>query len=102
MRWVLCGGLPSCGVPQALALIVGFQTPLLIAASVSGGAMEKIETYNKFAVGLHGEDIVILFPPGKLTKSDARLLAAYLVALSSPGPDGREEFNKVLDAVLDT
>lgn len=64
--------------------------------------MMPIDTFNKFGVGAIGDDIAILLPVGRISKGDARLLAAWLVALSSFGPDGREQFNKVLDAVLDT
>lgn len=61
--------------------------------------MEGIDTFNKFMVGSMAGQVTLLrgIPPGGLTKQDALLLAAYLVAMADPG---REEFDKVLAAVL--
>lgn len=55
---------------------------------------------NRYLVGMHGEDVVILRPPLRgehLTRSDALNLAAYLVALADPA---QEEFAAMLKAVL--
>lgn len=57
---------------------------------------KKPETVNKFLVVTKGSMIGIIDPPrGPITVEDARLLAAYLVALSG----GMDEFAPVYDAV---
>lgn len=58
-----------------------------------------IDTMNKFLVGARGDKIVIGAPTSALTQDDARLLAAYLVALTA---DGRDKFLEVLTAVENT
>jgi hypothetical protein len=58
---------------------------------------KKIDTFNKFLVGLRGETIVIVSPPlAPLSVDDALLLAAYLVVMADP--DG-EKFEAVKAAV---
>jgi hypothetical protein len=53
-----------------------------------------IDTANKFLVGARGEGLVIQRPPlGQLSKDDAILLAAWLVAMT---PERRAEFEQVL------
>lgn len=61
-----------------------------------------IETLNKFAVSVHGEQLLVMNPPrGPISKADALLLAAWLVAMAIP--DGAtEEFDAVLEAVKHT
>jgi hypothetical protein len=59
----------------------------------------KIETFNKFLVGVHGDRIVMMNSEeltGSLSADDALLLAAYLVTLADPNG---ERFAKVLEAV---
>lgn len=53
-------------------------------------------------VGVRGDTIVILRPGAvrEMSKDQALLLAAYLVALADD--DGRDRFMKVLDRVLST
>ena len=61
----------------------------------------QIDTMNKFMVGLQGDQVVLLRPPGpRLTPGEAMILAAYLVAIAehkAPYP-----FQMVLDAVVNT
>ena len=60
-----------------------------------------MDTFNKFFVSVQSEDIVILRPPAddaiRLSKPDALILAAWLVALADDG-----EFNGLLEAVRST
>jgi len=61
---------------------------------------DEIDVFNKFMVGGRGEAIVIMNPPrGEISKADALLLAAWLVALAN---DGEDQFAKIFDAVLNT
>jgi len=48
------------------------------------------ETTNKHFVGLQGDEIVVLRPPTRLSRQDALLLAAWLVALAEQ-EDGEQE-----------
>ncbi len=64
--------------------------------------MEHTDTVNKFLVGARGDELVLLKPPSpgeSISKADALLLAAWLVALAAPIGDGLE---RALDAVLST
>jgi hypothetical protein len=54
---------------------------------------------NKHFVGLQGQNIVILNPPSRLSKDDALLFAAWIVALADYEHDGIDAFNEVLEAV---
>lgn len=59
----------------------------------------EIDTMNRFVVAVgHGGIIVMAPPRGPISDEDARILAAYLVALSG----GRDKFLRVLDAVEST
>jgi cytochrome c551/c552 len=63
--------------------------------------MTHMDTFNKFMVGAKGENVVVMMPPrGTISKEDARLLAAWLIAIADCG--SRHEFELVLNAVLDT
>ena len=56
-----------------------------------------INTFNKFLVGVRGDEIAVTLPiPRFVSKDDALLLAAYLVTFADPG---RERFDRVLEAV---
>ena len=58
---------------------------------------EEIDTMNRFGVGVQGDGVVIVMPPrGIISKDDAILLAAWLVALADPLED---RFEKVLHAI---
>ena len=60
---------------------------------------EEIDTTNRFVVAGQGEDLVFLLPvPQRITREDALLLAAYLVALA----DHENRFQAVLHAVMNT
>ncbi len=63
-----------------------------------------IDTMNKFFVGVQGDNVVFLRPiPQKISKADALLLAAWIVALADDSPsEADEEFKAVLDAVKAT
>lgn len=50
-------------------------------------------------VGLHGDDVVMLMPPHRLSKQRAAVVAAWLVAVSGLS---KEQFCALLDRVLDT
>lgn len=57
-----------------------------------------MESWNKFLVGVRGDKVVVInFPPiaEGLSKSDALLLAAWLVALA----DDDDKFPALLDRV---
>jgi hypothetical protein len=59
----------------------------------------KIDTTNKFLVGVLGDKVVVMAPPVKpINRQDALLLAAYLVAFS----DENDEFQNYLLAVRNT
>ena len=59
-----------------------------------------IDTFNKFLVGVRGDDFVFLQPLmlQRLSKADALLLAAFIVAIN----DDDEEWQRVLTAVQNT
>ena len=62
-----------------------------------------IDTFNKFLVGAHGDDVVFLLPvPKKLSQADALLLAAWLVAIANPQSPEGERFEDVLKALEST
>jgi len=62
--------------------------------------MPDIDTTNKFIVALKGEEVLIIAPPHTpLSKADALLLAAWLVALAE---EDEGEFAAVLAAVQNT
>lgn len=63
--------------------------------------MTNIETINDCMVGLKGDDIVIMIPKNRLSRSEALRLAAWLVAIAAHG-GYEEEFLPVLKAVLST
>jgi hypothetical protein len=53
---------------------------------------------NKFAVGLQGESIMVMFPvPQRLSKADALNLAAWIVVLAAEGDE--EEWEQMLETV---
>lgn len=59
----------------------------------------QIDTFNKFFVGMQGDDLHFLKPvPLRISKPDALLLAAYLVAMG----DDNGEFPVYLAAVRNT
>jgi len=55
---------------------------------------------NKFLVGVQGEQIVVGLPfrAARMTKEDALLLAAWLVAMASTNVE--EDFETILNEVL--
>jgi hypothetical protein len=56
----------------------------------------EMDTFNKYGVSLTGGGIAILMPPRDvISKKDALMFAAWLVALAG----GETEFKKALDAV---
>lgn len=59
----------------------------------------EIETFNKFMVGVQGDQIVLMRPASQFSKADALLLAAHLVSLADPCD---EKFHDVLRAVQNT
>lgn len=61
-----------------------------------------METMNKFLVGVQGEHIVVGLPmsAARMSKEDALLLAAWLVAMATEDP--KKDFTPVLHAVLRT
>lgn len=65
-------------------------------------SLDDETTFNFAMVGVRGDTIVILRPGAvrEMSKDQALLLAAYLVALADD--DGRDRFMKVLDRVLST
>lgn len=60
--------------------------------------MEETNTANQCLVGVQGETIVILRPVQRLTKAEALVFAAYLVAMA----DEDCEFDRILEAVQST
>ena len=62
-----------------------------------------MDTTNKFLVGLHGNDLVLMRRvPQRLSVDDAMNLAAWLVALADmpeEGGEGGSKFQKLLAAV---
>lgn len=64
------------------------------------GMVRDVDTFNRFLVGSHGEEVVMLVRvPQRLAREDALNLAAWLVAITDPAGD---DFRAVLDAVLAT
>jgi hypothetical protein len=64
--------------------------------------MDQADTANKYLVGARGDALVMLRPPlvgEPISKVDALMLAAWLVALADPIGGG---FDRALDAVLST
>lgn len=60
---------------------------------------EKIDTLNRFVVGMIGGKIAIVFPPiAPITKEQALNLAAHLVALADTS-ENHADFLNVLKAV---
>ena len=61
-----------------------------------------METINKWLVGVQGDKIVVGLPmrAARMSKEDALLLAAWLVTLASTDP--AEDFEPILNAVLNT
>ena len=57
---------------------------------------------NKWLVGVQGEQIVVGLPmrAARMSKEDALLLAAWLVAMATPNPE--KDFAPILVEVLDT
>lgn len=58
-----------------------------------------MDTTNKYIVGAAGKDIVIMNPPSRLSKEDALMFAAWIVALADMSG---EQFEKALEAVWST
>lgn len=64
--------------------------------------MDERETGNKYLIALKGDDLIFINPPMRgqvISKQDALLLAAWLVAMAE-GEEG--EFQRVLEAVQNT
>ena len=60
---------------------------------------ERYDTFNKFGVGINNDKIVLIASPKEpITKTDALVLAAWIVACA----DDRNEFDDVLRAVKST
>ncbi len=74
---------------------IGADTPPSAAAFTRG---EPIDPTNAFLVGAKGDHIIITFPPGRLTRSQALTHAAWLVAIA----DTDNEFPDYLKAVRST
>lgn len=67
---------------------------------MSNPTAEKIDTANKFMIGVRGDRVNILNPPTRLTElsaDEAMLLAAYLVAVIEH--KATHSFQDVLEAV---
>lgn len=60
--------------------------------------MEATETFNAQMVGVSGDRIVVMMPKSSMTKAEALMHAAWLVALADNSEDNAE-FKSVLDAV---
>lgn len=60
----------------------------------------EIDTFNKFMIGVQGDDVVFSLQPlpRRLSKADALIAAAYLVALA----DDDERFDAILKAVRES
>lgn len=57
------------------------------------------DIFNRFGVGVQGDEIVILMPPhGSITKEAALVMAAWLVALA----DTDDKFADILEEVENT
>ena len=62
--------------------------------------VNELDIMNKHAVGLIGEKIGMLAPPiNSVTRDEALILAAWLVALADPGS---ERFSAILKRVQNT
>lgn len=55
----------------------------------------EIDGSNKFGVGVHGDHIIVVLAPHKISKADALNLAAWLVTLA----DDNDEFGLVIEKV---
>lgn len=69
--------------------------------------MPEIDTTNKFliaaSVGKGQDEIIFLTPvPQRLSRADAILLAAWIVAMADDDRDESTDFEKVLTAVNNT
>jgi hypothetical protein len=60
--------------------------------------VEASETFNKFFVGMRGDQIQIMKSPAVLSKADALNLAGWLVALADFSPD-HAEFHALLKEI---
>lgn len=59
-----------------------------------------MDTFNKHMVGVQGDNIVIVSPPrAPMSKTDALLFAAWIVALADDDETG---FQKALEAIRNT
>lgn len=59
----------------------------------------NIDTLNKYGVGVQGEKVVVLLPPRTpMTKTDALILAAWLVTMADMS-EGEADFQEILKAV---
>lgn len=64
--------------------------------------LPEIDTANHFLASGHGDRVTLLRPPRpgqQLTRDEALALAAWLVAMADPG---RQRFEQVYRAVLNT
>lgn len=61
--------------------------------------MDELEIVNRQLVGVHGEQIVIMNPRLRMTKAEALVHAAFLVALAG---DEYGSFQKILEQVQNT
>jgi hypothetical protein len=57
-----------------------------------------MDTFNKWMLGLQGDEILVLNPPRQLTKEEALIFAAWLVILAGT----MEEFNKAYEEVCNS
>lgn len=59
-----------------------------------------MDVFNKYMVGVQGDNIVIMSPPrSPMSKIDALVFAAWIVTLAD---DSETEFQKALEAVHNT
>ena len=55
----------------------------------------EMDTFNKYMVGVQGDNIVIMMPPrAPMSKADALMFAAWIITLA----DDDETFQKALEA----
>jgi len=59
----------------------------------------EIDTLNKQMVAVNGGDIIVMNPRHRMSKPDAILHAAWLVALADESEDNAD-FRRVLEAVM--
>ncbi len=60
-----------------------------------------VDTFNKYIVGRHGKDVVIVNrPTGPMSPDDAMNLAAWLVSVAEH--DASETFEEIFNAVQNT